>query len=141
MQFFATVLLPSFFAAPPSGCAGSGSFFGFPTWYSYLPSSDFAGSNTATTSKCDIVNFNFLPTGNSPFDLLLVGLAIIDILLRIAGLLAFIYTLYGGFQYLTSQGEPDKIKTAQGTITNALIGLAIALVSTAAVTFVGHALG
>lgn len=133
MQFFLATL-PSMFAA--SGCGDSGAshwLLSFPTWYEYLPSGDF-GAN------CEIDKFTFL-SPSSPGDIVLIILALIDILLRIAGLIAFIYTLYGGFQYLTSQGEPDKLKTAQDTIKNALIGLAIALVATGVVAFVGHTLG
>ena len=47
------------------------------------------------------------------------------------------YTIFGGFKYMTSQGEPDATKKAQGTVTNALIGLAIAMLATAIVGFVG----
>lgn len=133
MQFFVT-MLPSLFAA--SGCGDSGAskwLLSFPTWYEYLPSGDFG-------AHCEIDNFTFL-SPSSAGDIVLIVLALIDILLRIAGLLAFFYTLYGGFQYLTSQGEPDKLKSAQDTIKNALVGLAIAMVGAGAVAFVGHTLG
>ena len=118
-----TILLPHVFAA----CTSSDWLLSFPTWYEYL------GNDMDST--CQITTFNF------PFDFLLIGLAIIDILLRLAGVLAAIYVLYGGFQYLTSQGEPDKIQTARQTILNSLIGLAIALVASATVAFIGHQLG
>jgi hypothetical protein len=123
MQLFA-ILLPKMFAA---SCTSSDWLFGFPTWYEYL------GKDMNTT--CQVVNFTF------PNDFLLIGLAIIDILLRLAGIFATVYVLYGGFQYLTSQGEPDKLNTARSTITNALVGLAIALIASALVAFIGHQLG
>jgi hypothetical protein len=84
---------------------------------------------------CQVVNFKF------PGDLTLVILAILDIMLRIAGLVAVGFVIYGAIQYITSQGEPDGIKKAQNTITNALIGMVIAITATAAVAFIGNSLG
>jgi len=46
-----------------------------------------------------------------------------------AGLLLFIYLLWGGLGYLTSAGNPDKTKSAQGKITTALIGFVIVFTS------------
>lgn len=45
--------------------------------------------------------------------------------------------MYGGFQYLISQGEADKIAGARKTILNAIIGLAIAMLATGIVAFIG----
>jgi hypothetical protein len=47
----------------------------------------------------------------------------------IAGLLLFGYLLLGGFELLTSAGEPEKIKSAQGKLTSALIGFLVIFVS------------
>ena len=69
-------------------------------------------------------------------DIWLVVAAVIDILLRIAALVAVGFIVVGGVSYVTSQGEPDRTKTALRTIINALIGLAIAIAATAIVTFI-----
>ena len=61
----------------------------------------------------------------------------VEILLRIAGLVAVVYVVMGGFKYMTSQGEPENLKQAQGTIINALIGLVIAMLATAVVNVIG----
>lgn len=101
-------------------------FFGFPHWYQYL---DVDMSNP--TNTCQVVNFNF------PGDLTLVGLAALDMVLRLAGMVAIGFVIYGAIQYITSRGEPDGVKNAQNTILNALIGLTIALLSTGIVHFIG----
>jgi len=43
----------------------------------------------------------------------------------IAGILTFIYLLLGGFSLIFASGDPEKIKKAQGQITNAIIGFLI----------------
>ncbi len=45
--------------------------------------------------------------------------------LLIAGLLLLIYLIIGGFQYLTSSGDPKKTQEAQAKITQALLGFFI----------------
>ncbi|HSX32550.1 MAG TPA: hypothetical protein VLF43_04755 [Candidatus Saccharimonadales bacterium] len=100
----------------------------------------------------------FIPSGNScvaapklqfinaagKLDLSIIGLValgILDILLRVAGLIAVIFIVYAGFEYITAQGEADKAKKALGTIINACVGLGITIVAAAAVAFVGTRFG
>ena len=52
---------------------------------------------------------------------------ILNIAVRFAGIAAFIMIIIGGFQYLTSGGNPENTKKAQGTITWGIAGLAILL--------------
>lgn len=42
-----------------------------------------------------------------------------------AGIALFIYLLLGGFQFLTSGGEPKAVEGARNKITNAIIGFVI----------------
>lgn len=107
-----------------------GEFFGLKTWYHYLQ----------TDGSCSIVNFQFLPA-NGQSDVLLILLALTDNLLRIAGLVAIGFIIYGGILYVTSQGSPDQTSKAQSTIQNALIGLVIAILAIAAVSFIGSRIG
>lgn len=44
-----------------------------------------------------------------------------------AGLAAFVMLIIGGFQYLTSGGDPQKTKQAQGLITGTIIGIVATL--------------
>ncbi|HEY5442185.1 MAG TPA: hypothetical protein VIJ68_01455 [Candidatus Saccharimonadales bacterium] len=118
--------------AAQSGCEKQ--FFGLTPWYAYLPASDFQG--------CDIHDFTFFPTSSTSLgDVPLVLLAVVDDLLRIAGIVAVGFVVYGAVQYIASQGSPDATSKAQSTIINALLGLAIAVLATAFVAFLGNKLG
>ena len=52
---------------------------------------------------------------------------ILSIIIPLAGLAAFITLIIGGFQYLTSAGDPKQLQKATGTITAAVIGIAVIL--------------
>ena len=43
--------------------------------------------------------------------------------LPIAGLLAFLFVVYGGYMWMMSAGDPDKVKRAQGILQWAVIGM------------------
>lgn len=70
----------------------------------------------------------------------LVGLAVLDMLLRIAGFAAVISIIIAGFEHQFAMGDAQKAAAARRRIYNSLIGLAIALIATAAVTFIGNQL-
>lgn len=53
----------------------------------------------------------------------------LPIIFAIAGLVLFLFLIWGGFDYLTSMGDPKKAEEARGKITNALIGFIIIFVS------------
>lgn len=114
----------SVFTTFAAGCKSS-TFFGFPHWYDYLQ----LGGN------CQVQNFQV------PGDLVLVALALVDILIHIAGLAAVFFVIFGGIQYATSQGNPDATAKAQSTIVNALIGLALVIIAIATISFIGSKLG
>lgn len=114
-------------------CGGTG-FFGLKPWYSYLPQSDLSGS--PKPGSCEIKHFHFL--GN---DIALVLLAVVDDLLRIAGMVAVGFVIYGAIKYIASQGNPEQTAQAQSTIVNALIGVAVAITAVAFVSYLGNQLG
>lgn len=57
-----------------------------------------------------------------------------------AGLLLLLYLLYGGFQLMTSGGDPKKIETGKGIITTALIGFTIVFISFWLIQIIGKVL-
>ncbi|HVU59862.1 MAG TPA: pilin [Candidatus Saccharimonadales bacterium] len=122
-------LIPLFtrFAA---GCAEN-NFLGLVPWYHYLPASSFDGS-------CNVTSFTVLGAGSG---FLLILLAVVDDLLRIAGLVAVVFVLMAGVKYIMSQGSPDGVSRAQSSLLNALIGLAVALVAIQFVSFLGNRIG
>jgi len=58
-----------------------------------------------------------------------------------AGLLLLLYLLLGGFQLMTSGGDPKKTQEAKGKITNALVGFIIVFIAYWLVQIVGKILG
>ena len=98
---------------------GGPTILGLPHWYDYVCGHDF----------------------QIPQDIPGVALAIVDILLRLVGLIAIGYVVFGAIKYVVSQGEPDKVSEAKGTVINALAGLIIATLAVAMVRFLGNRLG
>lgn len=118
-------------AATSQSCLAekSKTFFGLPVWYKYLDVTERAG-------QC-AVNIDIK---GSPNQIWLIALGIVDIILRLGGIVAVIYIMYGGFLYMTSQGEPDRTKKAKDAILGAIIGLVIVLMATQIVSFIGNRL-
>ena len=109
-------------------------FFGLKPWFHYI-------NDTDHFQKCDIKVFTVFPSQSHASDVPLVLLAIIDDLLRIAGLVAVGFVIVGAIKFITSQGQPEDTANAQSTVINALIGLVVAIVAVAFVTFLGNKLG
>ncbi|MFI5271282.1 MAG: hypothetical protein ACHQT9_04530 [Candidatus Saccharimonadales bacterium] len=124
--------LLQYFSLAPSICEKN-TFFIFRPWFHYIQTSDFKG--------CTVQNFNLLPGGGNSSDIPLVLLAIVDDLLRLAGLIAIGFVIYGAIQYVVSQGEPEKTGKAKNTITDALVGLVISISAVAVVSFIGSKVG
>ncbi|MBQ3464623.1 hypothetical protein IJH15_00135 [Candidatus Saccharibacteria bacterium] len=61
---------------------------------------------------------------------------IIEAIIAVLGVVAVIFIIIGGIQYMTSTGDPGKVKKAKDTILYALIGLAVCVLSFAIVNFV-----
>ena len=56
-------------------------------------------------------------------------LNVVQAALAIAAYVTVFFIIKGGFGYMTSAGSPDGMKGAKTTITNAVIGLVIVLLS------------
>jgi heme/copper-type cytochrome/quinol oxidase subunit 2 len=65
-----------------------------------------------------------------------IGLAILEILITLAGIVAVVMVIYASFKFVLSQGEPDKAAGARKTAINAAIGLVIVIVATRVVSFI-----
>lgn len=61
---------------------------------------------------------------------------ILNGIIAILGLVAVIFIIYGGVQYMTSAGDAAKLKKAKDTILYAAIGLIISVLAAAIVNFV-----
>lgn len=60
----------------------------------------------------------------------------LQIVISAAGIIAVGVMVYGGFVYLTSQGDPSKAKRGRDVILYGLVGLAVVVLAFAIVTFV-----
>lgn len=137
MNLLAMLLPQVRFFADAASC--SHSFLGLKTWFAYFPASWFGGSGM---DSCSINNnFQLLQGGTDPSGLLLIGLAIVDDLLRIGALVAVGYVIYGGFSFMTSGGSSDKAEKARNAVLDALVGLVIAVLAAAIVSFIGNKIG
>ena len=58
----------------------------------------------------------------------------------LAGLTAVAFIVYGGVQYVLSQGDANKAAKARSTILTAVIGLVIVILAAAVTTFVINAI-
>jgi hypothetical protein len=114
----------SFFAA--STC-NSGSFFAIPHWWEYIPAKNI------NPVDCSIT----FPKGGIVNGIFPIGLAVLDIMLYVAGLVAVFAVIYGGISYMTATGNAEKVTSARRAIVNALVGLGIVLVAAQIVSFIG----
>ncbi len=110
----------------------SGNFFGLPSWSSHLE----IKSVTITDPDTNESQTSCTPQIKGINDIWKIVASVLEMLLRIATLVAIGFVVYGGVTYTLSQGSPDKTKEALKTIINALVGLAISIVSAALVGFI-----
>ncbi len=111
-----------------AGCRSDKNFLSMPTWYKYLKSDQYTDPVDGQQS-CH-------PKLEGISDVWKVVAAVIEILLRVASLIAIGFIVYGGILYTISQSSPDKTKQALKTIINALVGLVITIIATAVVSFI-----
>lgn len=78
------------------------------------------------------------PAGSLSASQLLVG--IINILLALVGILAVLFLIIGGFRYVTAAGNEEQAEAAKKTITNAILGLVIVILSFVVIRVIAEAL-
>ncbi|MBW3568750.1 pilin [Candidatus Parcubacteria bacterium] len=111
------------FAQANSACTNS--FLGIPTWFKYL--------KTVPSNQCT-------PELRGLNDIWLIGLAVVEILTRVAVLVAIAFIVYAGIKYSNSRANAEKVNSAKFTLQDAFVGLAISIVATAAVSFIAERL-
>jgi hypothetical protein len=63
--------------------------------------------------------------------------ALLNVIFSLAGGLAFLYLMYGGFTVLTSQADPEKLNYGRRLIYGAIAGLIITIGSVFIVNLIG----
>jgi hypothetical protein len=54
---------------------------------------------------------------------------VVPFIMSMAGIILFFVLMWGGFDYVTSQGAPEKLKTANAKITAGVIGFVLLVLS------------
>ena len=106
-------------AAAAPGCEGR--VLGIPPWY--------RGITNENPPTCDLKTPDDVG-GISSFIWLIV-LNIIEMAVVIVAYIAVFFLLYGGFQYIIGGANPSQLESAKKTITNAVVGLIIAMAAIA----------
>ena len=96
---------------------------GFPTWYRGLDCND------------GHVNLEGKKLGEVA---MIIGLNVIDVGLRIVGIIATVMIVYSGYLFMLSTGEgvAEKAKKARTALTSAIIGLVLAVSAAFVISFI-----
>lgn len=120
-----SIALPVRAADGAGGGCGTGTddyFFGLPTWYRGLPCEN------------GVIKLSGSDTLNSV--VYTIALNIADAAVRIAGVVAVGFIIYGGYMYVLAQGDKSRLETAKKTLQTAIIGLVITVMSSALIGFI-----
>ena len=110
-----------------------GNFLLLPAWYKHLTFDD----NCGVIFTEQVVDASGNVSQNFDYSALWkIALTIVEMLLMLAGMIAAVYTMVGAFQFVTTQGSPDKLAKARTTVTNAIVGAIIAVVASKVVGYI-----
>lgn len=124
------VVAPRKTSALPANCQKT--FLTIPAWYNYLPEDTSPGAEPCSPS---------FGSGNEEEQVntsLVIGVAILEAILRASTFVAVIMVFWGSFKFITSQGNGDSAANARKTVVNAAVGFAIVLVASQVVAYVGR---
>lgn len=97
-------------------------FLTFPAWY-----------NNALNDSCEFDISNNATNNDLIKKILPVGFNIVEIVLQLVAYATVVMLIKGGFDYMLSSGDSNKMSSAKNTIQNALIGLVISIMAVAIV--------
>lgn len=66
---------------------------------------------------------------------------LVGAVLGFAGIALFIMLIVGGFQYITSGGDPKRAEAARHTLTSAIVGLVLVVLALLILTFIAEFTG
>lgn len=122
-------------AADGDSCTQGNNFL--PTWYSKVCKKDANGKEVVKSPKD-------MPGKDTAAQLsawiVAIALSLVTILLTVVGYVSLGFIIYGGFQYMTSGDNSSGTLAARKTITNAVIGLVLSIMSVAIVSLVADAI-
>jgi heme/copper-type cytochrome/quinol oxidase subunit 2 len=98
-----------------------------------------ASAACGTPQECAKQGVESAQTGSKDTDAKQVTQSIVNLLLFITGTVAVIMIVIGGIKYVTSAGDASQAKSAKDTILYSVIGLIVAILAYAVVTFIINA--
>lgn len=111
-------------------------FFSFSTTHYPLPTTHSAHAAALELGINQVDQSIALPSA----DIRVIVARIIRVVLSLLGVVALLLVLWGGFQWMSANGEEEKILDAKRNLINSAIGLAIILSAWAITTFVLNAI-
>lgn len=128
LLFLVGMVGPTLLSSTPVSASCSQETLGIPHWYrGLLNGCDLKSPEEFKTDGDD--------SGIKKYTTIIV-LNVVDMLLRIVGIVSLGMILYSGFIYITSTGVAQKVESAKKSLQNAVIGLVIALLATAIVNLI-----
>jgi Type IV secretion system pilin len=124
LLMFSVMSVPAMAAA--DSCGPKGPFSGFPTWHKYI---------TKDPSDCTIRKLD------TPGDLYKIAVALLELLLTVAGVVAFGAIIWMGFKFTLARGNSSEMAKARQGIIDAAVGFAIASLAAILVSWLGRTLG
>lgn len=121
LSLLVSVSVPTTAYAAP--CSENQRLFTFPYWYK--------GLAITVDNQCEIII-------NNINDFWQIVINILEIGIQLVAYFALGYVIWGGFKYIKSEGNPNKVGEAKTTILYALIGMGLALSSVAMVNFISR---
>lgn len=110
-----TLAAPLVRADTTCGSAQGRTFLGLPSWDRGL-------------GDCTQIAGDDLLEANETNPAIIITTNVTSIFTQIAGMVAAVFVVVGGFRYVLSDGQPEAANAARRTIINALVGLLIAAV-------------
>lgn len=106
-------------------------FLGFSPWY--------RGLTTLVNGRCEVMTPNTANNGLTVFVITIILNILGDLTLAV-GYLALGFIIYGGFLYVMAGGDPGKVAKGKKTLMAAVIGTAIAMLSSVILNLIVGAL-
>ncbi len=130
LSFVSAAALPNS-ALAADNC--NSSVFGIPAWYNGQTEGEGDGCHFEPT-KSEDGTIDMVKTGAK------IGANLLSAALVLVAYVTIFFLIRGGFAYMTSTGSPDGMAAAKKTISNALIGLVIAILAASIVNAIGAAI-
>lgn len=121
--------------APTYAAGCTDTFLGMRPWY-------YDDGNGGGVTICAGGNLQSPDNGNDlPVYIWKIALNVLFDLFLAIGYIAMGFVIYGGYQYIMSQGDPAKAAKGKKTLTNAIIGTVIAMGATVIVNTISTIIG